>query len=158
MPRRRAHVPSVRDMGIHIPDTGDFNRQVLGNTPKPKRASDPTPPPAARPPTAAAAARSASRRNMSYETAMALQEARSGDDSDLLPYQPTPSINPPRPRTLGAGYDSKTRTLRVRFRDGTPWEYYNVPALQWYNFQRVRSPGQFINRTLNNYEYGRGDF
>lgn len=97
-------------------------------------------------------------RGMSYETAMAIQEARDGDDSDLLPYQPTPSINPPRPRTVAAGYDKETQTLRVRFRDGTPWEYYNVPPRVWGNFKRVKSPGRFIARTLDNYQDGRGDF
>jgi hypothetical protein len=76
----------------------------------------------------------------------ALSQARSGDDSMLLPYQPTPSINPPRPRTLAAGYDASTRTLRVRFRDGTGYEYYNVSPQTWQNFKRVKSPGRAINR------------
>lgn len=98
---------------------------------------------------------------MPYDTAQAVQEALAGDDTDLLPYQPTPSSNRPRPRTLAAGYDSKTRTLRVRFRDGTPWEYYDVPPSVWQNFKRVKSPGKFINRTpalLDSTKYGRGNF
>jgi hypothetical protein len=52
----------------------------------------------------------------------AIRMAREGDDSMLLPYQPTPSINPPRPRTLAAGYDRESRTLRVRFRAGAGYE------------------------------------
>jgi hypothetical protein len=95
---------------------------------------------------------------MSAATADALMQAQEGDDSLLLPYQPTPSINPPRPRTLAAGYDSKGRVLRVRFRDGTPWEYFDVPPNIWQNFKRSKSPGRFINRVLNNYEYSRGEF
>jgi len=71
---------------------------------------------------------------------------------------PTKTINPQRPRTLESGYDPETRTLRVRFRDGTPWEYYDVPPEVWQNFKRVQSPGRMINRTLNNYDYGRGNF
>lgn len=79
---------------------------------------------------------------------------------------PTKTINPPRPRTLEAGWQRITDEnhpaypgiLRVRFRDGTPWEYYGVPASVWQRFKRVQSPGRFINRVLNDYEYGRGDF
>ena len=79
---------------------------------------------------------------------------------------PTKTINPPRPRTLEAGWErirdpnhpAYPGILRVRFRDGTPWEYYNVPSSIWQRFKRVQSPGRFINRVLNNYEYGRGDF
>lgn len=92
------------------------------------------------------------------DEAIALLDARDGYDYGLLPYQPTPSINPPRPRTLAAGYDKDSRTLRVRFRDGTPWEYYDVPPDVWRRFQRVKSPGRFINRVLNDYEYARGNF
>jgi hypothetical protein len=95
---------------------------------------------------------------MSYETALAMQDAREGDDSLLLPYQPTPSIDPPRPRTLAAGYDAKTKTLRVRFRDGVGYEYYDVPPSVWRNFKRVKSPGRLINRTLNNYPYARASW
>src|SRR5574341_92880 len=34
-----------------------------------------------------------------------IEMAVNGDDEALLPYQPTPTINPGRPRTLAAGYD-----------------------------------------------------
>ena len=90
-------------------------------------------------------------------TLEALEAARNGDDSLLLPYQPTPSINPPRPRTLAAGYDSQTKTLRVRFREGAMYGYYGVPPRVWQNFKRSKSPGRFINRVLNNYPYARED-
>jgi hypothetical protein len=76
---------------------------------------------------------------------------------------PTKTINPMRPRTLEAGYEKDTfgkglGTLRVRFRDGTPWEYYKVPPNIWQNFKRSVSPGRFINRVLNGYPYGEGNF
>ena len=106
----------------------------------------------------AQAARATADRTMDYETALAIQAAKEGDDSQLLPYQPTPSINPPRPRTLAAGYDAKTQTLRIRFRDGVGYEYYNVPPRVWRNFKRVKSPGRAVNRVLNNYEYSRADW
>ena len=109
-------------------------------------------------PIEAMTAQARARRNMSFETAQAMQAAKEGDDSLLLPYQPTPSIEPGRPRTLAAGYDERTKTLRVRFRDGTAWCYYDVPPATWRNFRRVRSPGRFINRVLNNFEYGPDDF
>lgn len=99
------------------------------------------------------AARAGSRRSMSEELADAIQMAKDGDDFDLLPYQPTPSINPPRPRTLAAGYDADSQTLRVRFRNGQVYGYYNVPPNVWRNFKRVKSPGRAINRTLNNFPY-----
>lgn len=85
-----------------------------------------------------------------------------GADGRVPQIDPTPSINPPRPRTLKAGYikerGAPSGTLWVVFRDGTPWEYYDVPQNVWRNFRRVKSPGRFINRVLNNYDYGRGDF
>jgi hypothetical protein len=80
------------------------------------------------------------------------------EDDDILSYDPTSSSNPPRPRTLAAGYNKDSRQLLVRFRDGTPWVYYDVPPEVWRNFQRVQSPGKFINRVLNNYPYERGSF
>lgn len=79
-----------------------------------------------------------------------------GDDSELLPYQPTPTINPGRPRTLAAGYDERSQALRIRFRDGEIYTYYNVPPSVWWKFQRAKSPGRFINSTLNNFPYSRG--
>lgn len=93
--------------------------------------------------------RAEANRTMTFETALAIQAAKDGDDSVLLPYQPTPSINPPRPRTLAAGYDKATETLRIRFRDGPVYAYNEVSEREWRNFRRVKSPGRFINRVLN---------
>ena len=101
------------------------------------------------------AAQAEAERTMSQEEAAAILRARAGDDSDLFPYTPTPSINPPRPRTLGAGYSRDTQTLRVKFREGAVYEYYDVPPNVWRNFRRVKSPGRAINRVLNNYNYAR---
>ena len=101
------------------------------------------------------AAQAEAARLMDPEEAGDILRARSGDDSALFPYTPTPSINPPRPRTIGAGYSPDTQTLRVKFRDGAVYEYYDVPPNVWRNFQRVKSPGRHINRVLNNYTYAR---
>jgi hypothetical protein len=81
--------------------------------------------------------------------------AEEGDDSYLLPYAPTPSSYPPRPRTQAAGYNRRRRELRVKFRDGSRYVYKNVPPNIWANFKRVKSPGRFINRVLNAYPYER---
>lgn len=102
-----------------------------------------------------AAAQAEAARIMSPEEAAAIVRARAGDDTQLFPYTPTPSINPPRPRTLAAGYSRDTQTLRVKFREGAVYEYYDVPPNVWRNFQRVKSPGRHINRVLNNYTYAR---
>lgn len=103
-----------------------------------------------------AALRNQVRQNTDILTAQEIQQALLGNDDRLLPYQPTPTINPGRPRTLAAGYDERTMTLRVKFRDGDVYEYYQVPPSVWYKFQRVSSPGRFINTTLNRYAYSRG--
>ena len=71
---------------------------------------------------------------------------------------PTSSSNPARPRTHLAGYNAAERTMRVVFRDGTPYEYYGVEPVVWQRFKRSASPGRFINRILNQYPYERADF
>lgn len=86
----------------------------------------------------------------------AIAMAINGDDEELLPYQPTPTINPGRPRTLAAGYDEKSMTLRIKFRDGEIYTYYRVPPSVWWKFQRAQSPGRYINSTLNGFPYSRG--
>lgn len=85
-----------------------------------------------------------------------IEMAINGDDQPLLPYQPTPTINPGRPRTLAAGYDERSQSLRIKFRDGDYYTYYNVPPSVWWRFQRAQSPGRFINSTLNRFPYSRG--
>lgn len=91
-----------------------------------------------------------------FRTAQDMALAMMGDDTSLLPYQPTPTINPGRPRTLAAGYDPNSMTMRIKFRDGEYYEYYQVPPSVWYTFQRVSSPGRYINTRLNNFPYKRG--
>lgn len=148
-PTKGKAVPSLGAISPPARSGGNpYDSVVLGET---KRSSK-------RPPNLSKAVQNEEERNRSDDIDQAITLARAGDDTLLLPYQPTPSINPPRPRTLAAGYDKNTQTLRVRFRDGTPWEYYDVPERVWRNFKRVKSPGRAINRVLNNYPYARGDF
>lgn len=88
----------------------------------------------------------------------AINMAINGDLDELMPYHPTPTINPGRPRTLRAGYDEKSMTLRIQFREGEVYTYYQIPPSVWWKFQRAQSPGRYINSTLNSYPYSRGIF
>lgn len=70
-----------------------------------------------------------------------------------LTVAPTRTSDPSRPRTLAAGYDGKTNTLTVVFREGAQYEYYGVTTAEWWRFRRSGSPGRFINRVLNDKDY-----
>jgi len=59
----------------------------------------------------------------------------------------TSSINPERPRTLKAGYDYGTNTMTVIFRDGTWWEYREVPMDVWEEFKAAPSKGRFLRNS-----------
>lgn len=71
---------------------------------------------------------------------------------------PTPTINPPRPRTIAAGYDRGSRTLRIHFREngdprkspgGAVYDYYDVTPKEWRQIQRkIESTGRYINNEL----------
>lgn len=152
--RRRVSVPTVADMMSRerrgSSGVTPYERAILSGASNSGRTSNSNGMAGA-----GQAARVRSGRNMSYDTALAVQAAKEGDDSELLPYQPTPSINPPRPRTLAAGYDPDTETMRVRFRDGQVYAYYDVKQRQWQNFKRVKSPGRAINRTFNHHPYAK---
>lgn len=87
-----------------------------------------------------------------------LELAYQGDDSELLPYRPTNTINPRRPRTLAAGYDNQNQKLFVRFRDGEGYEYHNVTRAEWREFKSTPSPGRYINRILNHHLYNPADW
>lgn len=86
------------------------------------------------------------------------------DTARLLPFRPTNTIGPSigrRRRTQAAGYDSRSKTIRILFSegesetslDGAIYEYYNVPYSVWRMVKRNVSTGRTINRTLNNYSY-----
>lgn len=89
-----------------------------------------------------------------------------GDDQMLLTERPTNTSNPPRPRTVAAGYDYKSRTMFVRFRgervgsglyrDGIGYEYYNVTRREWDRFRTSPSPGRMINQVFNGKPYSPG--
>lgn len=143
MARRRVTVPSIAKFKeMEGLGTTRLERELVSRS-------------ARQPVQAGLGARERAQRAMTYDLALAMQAAKEGDDTELLPYQPTPSINPPRPRTLAAGYDPESKVMRVRFRDGAIYGYANVSPREWTNFKRVRSPGRSINRTFNHKDYWR---
>lgn len=91
--------------------------------------------------------------------------ASGGEDTvRLLPFRPTNTIGPQigrRRRTQAAGYDGRSKTVRILFSDGESndslngpiYEYYGVPYSVWRMVKRNVSTGRTINRTLNNYSY-----
>lgn len=70
---------------------------------------------------------------------------------------PTRTSNPGRPRTVAMGYDYGTDTLRVQFREGAVYDYFDVTTAEWWRLKRSASPGRFINRVLPGHEYTRVD-
>lgn len=62
---------------------------------------------------------------------------------------PSPTIYPPRPRSQRASYDPTDRTLRIQFRNGRVYGYYEVPANVWRDLKSSSSTGRFINRRLD---------
>jgi hypothetical protein len=86
------------------------------------------------------------------------------DDDGFVWVNPSPTAwpnvrgNPPGPRTQIIGYNRETRTVRTIFRDGTPWEYRDVPPDVWERTRRTASTGRFIARVLDGYPYGRKEF
>lgn len=75
--------------------------------------------------------------------------------ADIPISKKTKSSNRSRPRTLAAGYDYGSDTLRVVFREGAVYDYFDVSTAEWWRFQRSASPGRFINRVLADREYTR---
>jgi hypothetical protein len=63
---------------------------------------------------------------------------------------PTSTSNWKRPRTVAAGYEydeeSDLGTVTVVFRDGTFYNYYDVPSSVWVQFHASFSKGPMLNR------------
>lgn len=67
---------------------------------------------------------------------------------------PTSTTNWRRPRTVAAGYDydpdTDTGVITVVFRDGTFYNYYDVPPSVWIQFHDSFSKGPMLNRKTKN--------
>jgi KTSC domain len=81
------------------------------------------------------------------------QEDRGGDVR--ITVAPTRSSDPGRPRTRAMGYDGQTDTLRIVFREGAVYDYFDVTTAEWNRIKRSASPGKFINRVLGDNDYVR---
>lgn len=68
------------------------------------------------------------------------------DRTEVL--SPPPSLNNERPRAREAQYDPDSRVLRVVFRSGGSYEYFNVPPQTWRALKTGRSFGQTLDRLV----------
>lgn len=102
----------------------------------------------------ASSVRPAPKTSTAHANILAAKQEREGGPVPYT-YYPTKTSNPADPRTAAAGYDAETGTLHVAWGDGgVSYNYYDVPPNVWRNFRKAPSPGKFINRVLNNYNYG----
>jgi hypothetical protein len=54
------------------------------------------------------------------------------------------------------GYDEETQTLRVRFLNGSEYDYKNVPIIEFEQLKNAQSIGSYLNRNIKgNYAYGK---
>ena len=54
------------------------------------------------------------------------------------------------------GYDRQSMTLAVEFRNGTVYEYYDVPETVFAEFLAAGSPGQYLSQHVKkSYRYAR---
>lgn len=52
------------------------------------------------------------------------------------------------------GYDEATQTLRVRFLNGSEYDYKNVPIMEFEQLNNAQSVGSYLNRNIKgNYAY-----
>ena len=54
------------------------------------------------------------------------------------------------------GYDDSTMTLEVEFKNGTVYQYFDVPEVEFQNLLSAGSVGLYLNQNIkNNYRYCR---
>lgn len=100
-------------------------------------------------------------KNLTEDSYANVQSPVDGTNIYRLPSElteiPTSSTNASRPRTLAAGWrpyqetqavldrDRRLGTLTVMFRDGTLYNYYDVPYSLWSTFKGSLSKGPYVN-------------
>ncbi len=62
-------------------------------------------------------------------------------------YQAANTSNPSRPRAKVVAYNSETKVLIIIFRDGTWWQYNDVPSTLWLGLQNAPSTGKYLRAT-----------
>lgn len=58
--------------------------------------------------------------------------------------QTAPTTNPERPRALKIAYSREAKKLVVKFRDGTWWEYNDIPLRMWVGLKASDSTGKYL--------------
>jgi len=58
-----------------------------------------------------------------------------------------PTSNPPKPRALKLAYSKEAQKLVVKFRDGTWWEYNDIPVEMWNDLKASDSTGRYLNHS-----------
>ena len=54
------------------------------------------------------------------------------------------------------GFDESTQTLRVRFLNGSTYDYKNVSSMEFEQLKNAQSVGSYLNRNIKgNYAYER---
>jgi len=54
------------------------------------------------------------------------------------------------------GYDAVTMTIEIAFRNGTVYQYFDIPETVYQELMRANSIGQFLNQSIkNNYRYAK---
>lgn len=57
---------------------------------------------------------------------------------------------------VSMGYDPDSETLEIEFRNGTIYQYYNIPQALYEQFVTANSMGSFLNTHIRNaYPYSR---
>lgn len=63
---------------------------------------------------------------------------------------------PESSNVAGFGYDPSTNILTVEFKNGSRYNYYDVPEHQFHGMQAAASRGQFLAQNIKNvYRYAR---
>lgn len=101
-----------------------------------------------------------------------VEAATSKDDPNYVETSPAPlsevptatsayspgASKPGQPRTVGAGFiidqGADKGKLTVVFRDGTYYNYYDVPYTTWETFKSLPSKGPFIKSVLDGFQRG----
>ena len=55
-----------------------------------------------------------------------------------------PTTNPPKPRARKLAYSREAEKLVVKFRDGTWWEYNDIPVDMWNDLKASDSTGRYL--------------
>lgn len=61
--------------------------------------------------------------------------------------QTAPTTDPSRPRALKIAYSREARKLVVKFRDGTWWEYNDIPLTMWVSLKASDSTGKYLKHS-----------